>query len=821
MRRIGKVDHSKFCLSRDMKGLISLEQLAQDLPKYVINVNDYEIGKKIGHGGFSEVYIGRQKSTGIYCAIKILNAKDLQGDSLIVYTREVSILAHGQNLFLLRLMGFTTTYPFAIITKYASKGNLYNALHPRIGTPQLSGTQKTIIALGIAYGMHRLHAIQVIHRDIKSLNILLDENGLPKICDFGLSRFVNNPDSFLTVDIGTPHWMAPELFTSHTYSNKVDIYSYGILLWELLTGTYPFQGLNSAQIAYFVCQEDRRPEIPEKVGQTQTPVELMKLIRQCWGKDPSLRPYFSNIYNQFAHHKVFYPDTDFSAISRVVEQIKADKGETLEQSNNLKQNSNCNLDRYSMTSGSSLDHQSTFDLSPIKDISSPLFISTLESAEKKLNQFQSEAFFSIIAPYFQQQLQQFEIMKKLLTTVGKLIKKGQAFLRCFIQYKLIHYLPFTNTNLIEPIYRILITVFEQIPSAIDQETVSKLYLLNQIDPLYTLHLINIYTLTQPSLPLFWKVADLLFTKDFVQNKSVLSYLKLLITLIRLYDAFVQHRAQYIVAACIKIIETFNGDACHTAYQILCLLLSRQDFQFKWNLEKSFFDTLVRHLNDPENINYVLNFLIRFPFLLKCVDLIPPLAFNATKSKVASALLVLYSDDEMMAVKLVETINVLQPLPTIEYTIRILLKILKYQSVIDKIPYLDLMNFLMTILSHDNVDTVNAAATMQTCLIVKSKNQVLPQFYESKFLQLFFNYVVDHENSTSWNLAINLINLLMKNRYDNKVLIIFAALEKAMEKSGLGKNYAITIVKMMIKNNEIKAYLSSSTKFPQCSQFTLS
>jgi serine/threonine protein kinase len=93
--------------------------------------------------------------------------------------------------FLLPLCGFPSSRPFSIVTDFMSKSSLFQALHHRPDAPNLSGTQLTIITLGIASGMASLHSQEVIHRDLKSLNVLLDDRCYPRICDFGFARFAD------------------------------------------------------------------------------------------------------------------------------------------------------------------------------------------------------------------------------------------------------------------------------------------------------------------------------------------------------------------------------------------------------------------------------------------------------------------------------------------------------------------------------------------------------------------------------------------------------------------------------------------------------
>ncbi|KAH0790504.1 TKL family protein kinase [Histomonas meleagridis] len=297
----------------------SIEELSAEFSKYVITLDQFEIGKKIGQGGFSKVYVGLNKKTGQLCALKILNYKNLHHDRMMLFDREIRILALANNRFVLDFIGFTTTVPYAIVTEYIPNGCLYDILHSHKSEKVLTGTEKTIIAIGIACGVQTLNKLGIIHRDLKSLNILLDSNYGPKICDFGLSRFhQENKNDYMTTNVGTVHWMAPELFVSSSYDYKVDVYAYGILLWELLTGHMPFHDMKPMQVAYAVCKENKRPKIPSK-----TPPSLRDLITSCWDQNPSKRPSFKKILKTFKHHKAKFPDTNDDVITQLFHDIKS------------------------------------------------------------------------------------------------------------------------------------------------------------------------------------------------------------------------------------------------------------------------------------------------------------------------------------------------------------------------------------------------------------------------------------------------------------------------------------------------------------------
>ena len=128
-------------------------------------------------------------------------------------------------------LGACTKPPnFAIILEYCSRGSLWSNIQ-NLEIP-LSWEERKRMALETARGVHYLHSCHppVLHRDLKSLNLLLDESGRVKLADFGWTKGLDN---YMTGKIGTYQWMAPEVIASHKYSEKADVFSYGIILWEI------------------------------------------------------------------------------------------------------------------------------------------------------------------------------------------------------------------------------------------------------------------------------------------------------------------------------------------------------------------------------------------------------------------------------------------------------------------------------------------------------------------------------------------------------------------------------------------------------------
>ncbi|OHT02315.1 TKL family protein kinase [Tritrichomonas foetus] len=282
-----------------------------DISKYIITHDQLKFDKVIGTGGFGEVHIGIFIPTGLKVAIKKLYASDETPRTKELYQREVEVLAYAKNRFLLQFIGFTNSPPYCIVTKYIANGSLYSMLHTK---KTLDAAEKTLIAYGISAGMQFLHDREIIHRDLKTQNVLLDDNNVPVICDFGSSRI--EVEGAMTSSFGTPNYMAPEFIQGEEYTLSADVYSFGLILWEMLTGEVPFAGLESAQVIYNVVIQQQRPIIPEN-----TPIYLQKLIESCWAHNPHERPTFSQIIPLFEDGTIEFPGCDQEKYQTLLKQV--------------------------------------------------------------------------------------------------------------------------------------------------------------------------------------------------------------------------------------------------------------------------------------------------------------------------------------------------------------------------------------------------------------------------------------------------------------------------------------------------------------------
>ena len=269
-----------------------------------------QYGKEIGHGYSGHVYEGKIAGSDEKVAIKVLNS--LENNTLLLRSlkTEITTLSILQHPSILRLVGYTREQPFCLVTELMTNGSLADFLVKRPN--ELSPTDRTIIAIDVARGMQYIHEKTLIHRDLKSFNIFLDGNKRAKIGDFGLVRVKSYEPS--TGMIGTPQWMAPEvMMCSPTYNQKVDVYSYAIVMWELLTNEKPYSKIPIQQLPTMIVKDNFRPTIPEN-----TPPKLRDLIVNCWDADPVKRPTFAQILQMLEEKEYHFLGTDEEELKSVI-----------------------------------------------------------------------------------------------------------------------------------------------------------------------------------------------------------------------------------------------------------------------------------------------------------------------------------------------------------------------------------------------------------------------------------------------------------------------------------------------------------------------
>ncbi|KAE8008835.1 hypothetical protein FH972_005308 [Carpinus fangiana] len=251
-----------------------------------IDPKHLKFGNKIASGSYGDLYKGTYCSQEV--AIKVLKPERVNSDMQTEFVQEVFIMRKVRHKNVVQFIGACTKPPsLCIVTEFMSGGSVYDYLHKQKGVFKLPSLLK--VAIDVSKGMDYLHQNNIIHRDLKAANLLMDENEVVKVADFGVAR-VKAQSGVMTAETGTYRWMAPEVIEHKPYDHKADVFSFGVVLWELLTGKLPYEYLTPLQAAVGVVQKCLRPTIPK-----HTHPMLVELLEKCWQQDPALRPNFSEV----------------------------------------------------------------------------------------------------------------------------------------------------------------------------------------------------------------------------------------------------------------------------------------------------------------------------------------------------------------------------------------------------------------------------------------------------------------------------------------------------------------------------------------------
>ncbi|CAF2050283.1 LEAF RUST 10 DISEASE-RESISTANCE LOCUS RECEPTOR-LIKE PROTEIN KINASE-like 1.2 [Brassica rapa] len=271
--------------------------------------NSFDPSKELGDGGFGTVYYGKLKD-GRSVAVKRLYENNFK--RAMQFRNEVDILTGLRHPNLVTLFGCSSkqSRDLLLVYEYVANGTLADHLHgPHANPSSLPWSIRLKIAVETASALKYLHASEIIHRDVKSNNILLDQNFNVKVADFGLSRlFPTGQTHVSTGPQGTPGYVDPEYHLSYQLSNKSDVYSFAVVLMELISSlpavdmTRPRQEINLSNMAVLKIQNRRLQEMVDpslgfdtNTEVRQTVIAVAELAFQCLQSDKDLRPCMTHV----------------------------------------------------------------------------------------------------------------------------------------------------------------------------------------------------------------------------------------------------------------------------------------------------------------------------------------------------------------------------------------------------------------------------------------------------------------------------------------------------------------------------------------------
>ncbi|XDV42087.1 hypothetical protein PO909_010830 [Leuciscus waleckii] len=265
-----------------------------------IEYADIDVEEVVGRGAFGVVCKAKWKGRDV--AIKTIESES-ERNAFIVELRQLSRVNHPN---IVKLYG-SCSNPVCLVMEYAEGGSLYNVLHGAEPLPHYTASHAMSWCLQCSQGVSYLHGMKpkaLIHRDLKPPNLLLVAGGtVLKICDFGTACDIQ---THMTNNKGSAAWMAPEVFEGSNYSEKCDVFSWGIILWEVITRRKPFDEIGGP--AFRIMWAVHRGTRPPLIKNLPKPIE--SLMNRCWSKDPSQRPSMEEIVKIMSHLMRYFPGSE-------------------------------------------------------------------------------------------------------------------------------------------------------------------------------------------------------------------------------------------------------------------------------------------------------------------------------------------------------------------------------------------------------------------------------------------------------------------------------------------------------------------------------
>lgn len=292
-------------------------ELAKRFPNYVRDSSDFKCEKEIGRGGFGVVWLGDDLRTKQKVAVKEFLSYRLTRRQTTHFIREIYTMAISRSPFVVPLVGFTVEHPFTIITKFEGNGQLSKFIKNKTSSTsqKLTGTQLTTVALCIASALVDFSSLHILHRDLKSSNVLMDDELIPKICDFGTAR-IYAPNVPLTQRLGTVNFMSPEIIRDNNYNEKVDVYDFGMILYEMNEGRLPHSEMKREELL------EKLPDHPIPLDFKNSSKEMKAFIKSLTEFDPAKRPTIQEVYQAFTSGKISFPGTKKGRIQKIIKTIQ-------------------------------------------------------------------------------------------------------------------------------------------------------------------------------------------------------------------------------------------------------------------------------------------------------------------------------------------------------------------------------------------------------------------------------------------------------------------------------------------------------------------
>lgn len=618
-----------------------MQELIRNHPKLLVNLSSYKIESMISNNSHSSVYLATENSTRSKVVIKQFHAKTLNEAFEIGFSLETSIPLKINSPFVVKTLGFTNTSPYSIIQDYHTNKSLSDVLYK--SSFFLTPTHKMLISMCLAQALSKMHKLSIVYRNLTSEHILIDQYLLPHLSSFGSCQLAEGKSVKEFQDM---FYIAPELLSGQKYSEKIDVFSYGMILYEMLVNHRPFENSSPIEVQYNILSKDIvLPELPNEI-----PIQLRELILSCWSVDFSKRPSFAEIYQKFSQKEIYFEGFDPSAIDSVIRSIDNNVEVVIPPwatktnfrvINSIFENANTIYESFK-----------TQSLLMLTD----LFLCA--------NSSNVGSFFGVLLNIIHKDEDSLLVGTAVSSTLH-LMSQDPVFLDYFIRRNLYHQLPLNKTSNSKYILSLLIPVFMVNPKLASPDIIRKIELSIQSCPVKTFRILATICNGFSEDWINWQIIDLLLIKGktFLNSRAGGPFLYLFYRLISQFEIIKLQRGSAFLKMVQYAIRSQDQKTIKAAYSIIMAL----------NLTWIKPDLISEHLL-KENIQEIaLNYLCSAPLSFITTPILKSLC-SIRNSPLAASLLIKFAQDVSITQRLL-TLNANLKDVEAKYLVKILMEIM--------------------------------------------------------------------------------------------------------------------------------------------------
>jgi len=754
---------------------LSFPSILQDK---IVTLNDFGFKTQISHGLY-DLWIAKKVNGGILCYAKQLSREKPSKKEVQTFFDELENIASLEHPNIFPIIGVTNTFPLTAFTQIEENRTLHNFISDNDLDIAFDGTRSTITALLISEALSYIHSNGYSMHHLSTQSIFMNKEYLPI-----LSLIESN-------SIDPPPWKPPEVYKGHSRDEKSDVFLFAFVLFEMLTGSVPFQGVSQAESDKSICVKKMRPTIPNS-----TPEKLKLLIKHCWSPKRINRPTFNDITNLFLSGTVAFPESnhkdvlnfvktqkhlkkkkpsenEFDLYMTVTRQMKTSQAPTTNQqiSNKRKWDeivvaSSSGTMRssppLSIDSSPAINEVNNSTWKPLKiidalgvevfdDFASPEFSEALEKIDSLIDTMNIEGFLLKMKAQFQKMLPD-PMKEAIVRSISRAIKKKTDF-DAISKTNIFQVLPYHEVQLHIPILELIYLIAQNSPNTIPMEAYSILSLCTEKYPDKVLVLMSIILKNSTKLVISDLYVLLLFEKSlfYISSKHSEQYLILLYNVIQHFPFLIQSNGNRIIELYLNVIKSSNSiRAKRISYNSLCCLypddspipieIIMKDFE-NFDINDCVLHSLKQKQNIPITPSFISNLVKLAQNDSEALYILIRLAKNPTTSQV------LLSFPEWLE----------YDLPSFEGTFRLFLVVFSHQTLRSRVIAMkNFPLFMNKIVSSNNPDIVMALDLLT--MRIPINRPMISLISSSGFFASLFEKL-EKENSDS--LVMSLLNVLTR------------------------------------------------------------